>query len=201
MAERLTNYDPSRIPETFEDRSFSTLRANVAALTLVAPVAATATAAFGLIHGWPALIADIAAAPIYVPIAILLAGIVAHELLHLAAWQIVAKPPSGSVRLGFHWKSITPYAHCSAPMTARAYTVGAAMPGILLGVIPMIVGLVTGSGGWMCFGVLFTIAAGGDALILWLLRGVAGDRLVLDHPTRPGCLLLHEGSAADSVDE
>lgn len=197
MAKRLTNYDPSPDPEAFEDRSFSTLRANVAALTLVGPIAAAATAAFGLIHGWPALIADIAAAPIYVPIAILLAGIVAHELLHLAAWQIVAKPPRGSVRLGFHWKSITPYVHCSTPMTARAYSVGAATPGILLGVIPMIVGLVTGSGGWMCFGVLLTIAAGGDALILWLLQGVAGDRQVLDHPTRPGCLLLDEGATGD----
>jgi hypothetical protein len=41
----------------------------------------------------------------------------------------------------------------------------------------------------MAFGLLFTFAAGGDALVLWLLRGVAPHRLVEDHPTRAGCFV------------
>jgi hypothetical protein len=39
---------------------------------------------------------------------------------------------------------------------------------------------------------IFTLAAGGDALILWLLRGVPAGRLVRDHPSKPGCLVLPE---------
>jgi hypothetical protein len=44
-----------------------------------------------------------------------------------------------------------------------------------------------GSGGWTVYGVIFLIAAAGDFIVLWVLRGVPGDVLVEDHPTRAGC--------------
>ena len=68
----------------------------------------------------------------------------------------------------------------------------AGVPGVVLGVAPALAGLVLGAGDVFWFGFIFTLAAGGDALILWLLRGVPGDRLVRDHPTKPGCLVLPE---------
>src|SRR5690606_1558426 len=127
---------------------------------------------------------------------VLVAGVLAHEALHALAWHGAARPPRGSVRLGVQWKTLTPYAHCTVPMTAKAYRIGAVTPGIVLGLAPALVGLAAGWGGWMLFGLLFTLAAGGDAVVVWLLRGVEAHRLVADHPSRAGCLVLDEEATA-----
>ena len=38
----------------------------------------------------------------------------------------------------------------------------------------------------LTFGLFFILAAGGDILILWLLRNVKSSSFVQDHPTRVG---------------
>ena len=174
---------------SYEDRSFSTWRANVFAVLLVAPAVIVALWAFGEIHGWQALYQSLVDMSLITVVVVLVLGVVAHELLHVAAWRFAARLPKGSVRLGFTWKTLTPFAHCSVPMEARAYVIGAAAPGVILGIGPLAAGLLTGSGGVTAFGVLFTLAAGGDVLTIWVLRHVPPRRLVLDHPTRPGCLV------------
>jgi hypothetical protein len=117
-------------------------------------------------------------------------GIVAHELIHGLAWATFAGKPWSAIHFGFHWKTLTPYAHCREPMDIRAYRLGAVMPGIVLGILPAVFGILTGNGWLHWFGLLFTGAAGGDFLVLWLLRGVEPGRLVEDHPTRAGCYVL-----------
>ena len=104
------------------------------------------------------------------------------------------------MRLGFQWKVLTPYAHCTVPMPARPYRIGAAVPGIALGIVPIAAATALGNGPLLAFGLFFLLAAGGDALILWLLRDVPGDRLVEDHPTRAGCYVLTPG-APDADEE
>jgi hypothetical protein len=48
-------------------------------------------------------------------------------------------------------------------------------------------------------GGLFILAAGGDFLILWSIRGVDKDALVEDHPTRAGCYVLQpSGGESDA---
>lgn len=42
----------------------------------------------------------------------------------------------------------------------------------------------------LTFGLFFILAAGGDILILWLLRNVKSSSFVQDHPTRVGCYIL-----------
>jgi hypothetical protein len=156
------------------------------------PVLGALVVPFGLAWGWPALV-DGAAWWISRPFVLfgaIAAGTLVHEALHALAWRASADLPPGSVRLGFNWKALTPYAHCSAPMPARAYRIGAATPGIALGLLPAALAWATGSGALLAFALLFTLAAGGDALILLLLRGVAPEARVVDHPTRAGCLVL-----------
>lgn len=177
------------------DRSVSLATANAVALAGALPVLAALVAPFVAIWVWAAL-ADGAVwwsdRPLLL-VGALVAGVLAHEALHALAWRASATLPPGSVRLGFNWKALTPYAHCSAPMPARAYRIGAAAPGVALGLLPVIAAWVTGSGALLVFGLVFTLAAGGDALILWLLRGVPPTVLVEDHPTRAGCLVRDEG--------
>lgn len=145
-----------------------------------------------MLHGFDSLISPLVSVSLWRVGFVMLAGIVAHELLHVATWRVFGGLPRDVLSLGFSWRTLTPYAHCSVPMRATPYIVGAAVPGVVLGLVPSLIGLLTASGGWLCFGLLFTLAAGGDALIVWSLRDVGGDTLVADHPTRPGCIVLRQ---------
>lgn len=64
------------------------------------------------------------------------------------------------------------------------------MPGLVLGIFPSLIGIITGYGWIMLFGLLFLLAAGGDILIIWLIRNVEAGKLVKDHPTRAGCCII-----------
>lgn len=117
----------------------------------------------------------------------LLAGIVVHEALHAISWRLAGRLPARSVAFGVNWKVLMPYAHPRLPMPARAYALGAAVPGVVLGLVPAAAGLATGDGAWSGWGAIFTAAAAGDLLVLHSLRGLPGAARVLDHPTRVGC--------------
>ena len=120
----------------------------------------------------------------------ILAGIIVHELIHGFAWMQFGNKKSGQIKFGINWKTLTPYAHCTEPMEVEAYRIGAAAPGIILGLIPYLIGLVAGNLIVAFFGLFFCFAASGDALILWTIRGVESGKQVEDHPTRAGCYIL-----------
>ena len=178
-------------PLQHEDRSVSMGKANVWALLALGPIVVLVTVVFVRMHGWGPIVQAGQSAPALLLLA-LVAGILLHEILHALAWKVAGGLPWSDVRLGFQWKTLTPYAHARVPMPARVYRIGAATPGVVLGLGPALASLATGDGFLLLFGLLFTIAAGGDALILWLLRGVPPARLVQDHPTRAGCLVLRD---------
>lgn len=176
------------------DRSVSLATANLYALVGALPVLAALAAPFAFAWGWGDVEEGFlwwADRPVGF-LGALVVGVLVHEGLHAVAWRSSARLPAGSVRLGMNWRALTPYAHCGVPMPARAYRIGAAAPGVVLGLVPVAVAWATGNGAWLAFGLLFTLAAGGDALILWLLRGVPPEALVADHPTRAGCVVLGE---------
>ena len=64
------------------------------------------------------------------------------------------------------------------------------MPGFVLGILPYLLSLVLNNGFLLLFGILHTIAASGDWLILWSLRHEKGGTLVEDHPSRAGCYII-----------
>ncbi|KXK15545.1 MAG: hypothetical protein UZ14_CFX002000566 [Chloroflexi bacterium OLB14] len=119
-------------------------------------------------------------------------GIVTHEVIHAVTWMIAGKKPFSAIKFGFLWTSLTPYAHCKEPLKVNAYRIGTAMPAILLGLLPSLVAILNGNSWLIIFGVIFVIAAGGDMLILWLLRNVEKNKFVEDHPTQAGCYVLDE---------
>jgi len=122
--------------------------------------------------------------------AILVASAVIHELLHAIGWTVAGRKPWRTIRFGFHWFSLSPYAHLTVPMAAGPYRVGVVLPGVVLGLIPAIVALVTGNGVWLAYGLTMILAAGADLVVLVLLLRVPGDRLVQDHPRRVGVVVL-----------
>ena len=120
---------------------------------------------------------------------VLALGIAVHELIHGLSWQLLNAGKKSAVVYGFQWKTLTPYAHITEATTAKTYRLGTAAPGIILGALPLMLGLIINDGWLIWFGTLFTMAAGGDALILWKLRGTPSSALVEDHPTKPGCIV------------
>ena len=162
--------------------------ANGWALAMLGPPVLALLGAFLLLHGAGPLIGAAGRAPGLL-LGAFVAGVVVHEGLHAVAWKLAAGLPWAAIKLGFQWKTLTPYAHARVPMPARAYRIGALTPGVVLGLAPTLAALAAGDGALLLFGLLFTLAAGGDALILWLLRGVAPGRLVEDHPSRAGCFV------------
>ena len=117
-------------------------------------------------------------------------GVLLHEGIHGLTWAWLGGKPISAIQLGFQWKSLTPYAHMREPIPVRAYRWGAVMPALLLGFFPFVIGLLLGSTFWLLYGWLFILAAGGDFVILWLLRHDRGDLLVQDHPERVGCVVI-----------
>ena len=123
-------------------------------------------------------------------LAVFITGVVLHELLHAASWMVFGRQPRSAIQFGIDKKTLSPYAHCKQPLAANNYRLGTFMPGLLLGILPALAAVVTSSGWLLGFGLLFTLLAGGDFLILWLIRKVPGGRMVEDHPTRAGCYVI-----------
>ena len=178
------------------DLSISMARANVIGVGLFIPAAALLTLPYLALWGSNRFLAAwlVVGDNLLVALGVVVVGVVVHELIHGLSWQVFGKKPRSAIKYGFKLKTLTPYAHCTEPMAARAYRLGAAMPGLLLGVLPWLYGLVVANGPAFLFGLLFTIAALGDAMILWLLRRVEPDAQVIDHPSRAGCYVILNSS-------
>ena len=127
-----------------------------------------------------------------VPVIVL--GVVAHELLHGLGWKLAGGLPWSQIKFGVQWKQLMPYAHAKVPMRVGPYRLGAALPGLVLGVVPVLAALALGHTGLLWVGVFFVVAAVGDLMILWVLRRLPPTAQVLDHPTLPGCLVLNEAN-------
>lgn len=173
--------------ENKRDLSISMERANMIVLFTSIPVVIVQFVLFNIVHSgekmeirWNFVLF----------ILVLLLGVVVHELIHGVTWAIFGRKPFSAIQFGFQWKTLTPYAHLKEPVEVNAYRLGAFMPGFILGIFTYLLSLVLGSGDLFWFGLVHTAAAGGDWLILWLIRGVTAGMQVEDHPTNAGCYVL-----------
>lgn len=124
--------------------------------------------------------------------AVLITGIVIHELIHGLVWASYAKDGFKSIRFGVLWKMVTPYCHCKEPLKVREYIIGGIMPAIVLGLFPAVIAIVIGNVWLLFFGIIFTMAACGDFLVIHLLSKENWNDLVLDHPSEAGCYIFRK---------
>ncbi|MFB6278193.1 MAG: DUF3267 domain-containing protein [Salinibacter sp.] len=149
-------------------------------------LAAAGTAPYLLLWGSPPESGGPSAALL---MTVVFGGIVVHEALHGVGY-VWGGADRSEVEFGVDWSSLTPYAHCGAPLRCGPYRWAIALPGLALGVVPLLVGLAVGSWATVLLAALMLGAAGGDAMLLWMLRGVPGDAWVRDHPSKMGSLVL-----------
>ena len=173
--------------ENKRDLSISMARANIIVLFISIPVVILQFAIFLWLHGTEGLRPAWSSAILIIAV---LLGIVVHELIHGISWVIFGHKPFSAIKFGFQWKTFTPYAHLKEPVEVNAYRLGAFLPGFILGILLYLLSLVLGNGDLFWFSLVHTSAAGGDWLILWLIRHVRAGMQVEDHPTNAGCYVL-----------
>ncbi len=123
---------------------------------------------------------------------VLILGIIIHELIHGIFFAMYAKQGLKSIKFGVLWNMLTPYCHCKEPLKVKHYMVGGIMPAIILGIIPSLVAIIIGNLPLLLFGILFTVAAAGDFLIINLIRKENKSDLVQDHPSEAGCYIYRK---------
>ena len=112
--------------------------------------------------------------------------IVIHELIHGFFFGIYAKGGFKTVRFGVYWKAMTPYCSCNEPIKVQQYRIVALMPTVILGFIPLIVGFIIGEINTIAISALMVVGGFGDFLMIWMLRKLKKDTMVIDHPTKMG---------------
>ena len=122
-----------------------------------------------------------------------LALIVVHELIHGLSWAVFTEHHFKDIAFGFMKQYLTPYCTCCVPLAKGQYCFGALMPLILLGIIPMIIGILTGSMLLLVLGIIMSDSAAGDILIVWNVlryRSTAAKVIYMDHPTQAGGVIF-----------
>lgn len=132
--------------------------------------------------------------PLVFPVA-LAALIVLHELIHGLCWAVFAEHHGKDIEFGFMKQYLTPYCTCRVPLGKGQYVFGALMPLLVLGIVPMIAGILTGSLPVLLLGIVMADAAAGDILIVWKIlryRSDAGSIVYIDHPTQAGGVIFEK---------
>jgi len=112
---------------------------------------------------------------------------VLHEGLHVLGMVVGAGVPWRAIRGGVRWREGVAYVHAAVPMTVRAYRGVLLLPSLVQGVLPAAAGLYLGNGWFTLYAYIMLVSAVGDFAVIRLLDGLAGDRLVRDHPKAIGC--------------
>lgn len=124
----------------------------------------------------------------------LFAGLILHEAVHAIGWKYAGNVAWNALSFGIDRKTLSPYTHLNTPITARAYRIGAALPGFVTGVVPALYGGFTGDAVMAAVGAVLFSGAVGDAIVLWVIRDVPPHARVLDHPSNAGCYVLQDSS-------
>ena len=118
-----------------------------------------------------------------------------HEGLHGITWAMFSENHMKDIEFGFMAAYLTPYCTCTNPLKKGPYILGALMPLIVLGILPTVIAIFTGSFLWLNIGLIMIVSAGGDILIvLQILRykTTAKEICYYDHPTQAGGVIFEK---------
>jgi hypothetical protein len=100
-----------------------------------------------------------------VSISILSGFLILHETIHGIFWSKYT-----DVKVGVILKSLFRFFYCNKPIRIGHYINGLIIPSIILGIIPLIIGMFFGNMFVYGFGLLFIIAGSDDFYIIYQLR-------------------------------
>jgi len=171
--------------------TISLVKANVFAIVLLVPLFVFGFGAFILLDRPFHMDRSISGMLLFMGGLFLL--IVVHELIHGATWAVFAENHFKDIEFGFIKEYMTPYCTCKVPLKRNPYILGAMMPCILLGIVPMIAGIAIGTFPLLFLGIIMTDAAAGDIMIVWNIlryKSTANEVVYIDHPTQGGGVIF-----------
>ena len=115
-----------------------------------------------------------------------------HELIHALGFRFLGNIPWSKIKFGFVAKMLAPYAHPTVPINKTAYAWAGALPGLVLGVIPLIAGLIIHSMLLSFLGMIAMGMAGGDVFTLWKLRSAPKDSDILENQEQDGFTIIEK---------
>ncbi|MEO8217461.1 MAG: metalloprotease family protein [Acidobacteriota bacterium] len=118
--------------------------------------------------------------PIISLLAAYFAGLFVHELLHTLGYTLIGRAPIRSCPISFDGLLVA--ARCLAPIRIWRYRAATALPGLVLGLLPLLTGLLAGKAWMSVYGAIMTGGALGDMRVLWVLRSVPGNDTVIYRP-------------------
>lgn len=127
---------------------------------------------------------------IFVFMAIAFSSILLHELIHALVFAYFSENNWKSVKIGVLWKKLTPYAHCKAPLLAKHYKLAVIMPGIVLGIVPIVLAISIESVLLLYYGLFMIMSAAGDFMIFILLLKIPKSKKILDHESEMGFYII-----------
>ena len=167
------------------------VRANVVTLLLAIPLCAAAILLFLAVS--PGSLHSLSLTEMIIWLVSFFALTVVHEGIHGLTWSRFTPNGFRDIDFGFMKEYLTPYCTCATPLSKGAYIAGALMPLIVLGILPWIVSMITGSTLLLYISLVMILAAGGDIMIVLEIlkaRSDAKEQLIYDHPTQAGCVLF-----------
>lgn len=171
----------------------SIIKANIVAIVLLIPLFIIGGGAFIAYNKDPAM--ESGGIQFVVFIIMLFVLIVVHELIHGFTWSLFTEHGFKDIAFGFMKEYMTPYCSCKVPLKKSHYILGAVMPFLLLGMIPMIIGVLFNQWLVLLMGIIMADSAAGDLMIIVkLLRYTtdAKDVVYMDHPTQAGGVVFEK---------
>jgi hypothetical protein len=127
--------------------------------------------------------------PMWIKVVSIVLAIFVHVLIHGVIFALYARNGFRSVTFGFNTKIGAFYCHCKEPLRVKHDRRAGIAPLVILGLIPLIFGFITGVAWFKTFGLLLTIGGFGDLLVYFKLLKLNSNRLILDHPDKLGFIL------------
>ena len=99
-----------------------------------------------------------------------------HELIHYAS--ILRKVSREDLEIHFSWKTVTPFVYYKKPLKANTYRIFVASPIIVLGLLPIIIGLAIGNELLTIYGAIGISIGTGDIIELVKTIRVSKNQLI-----------------------
>ena len=173
------------------DLTVSIIEANKFGLLLLIPLILIGGGLFYLRNGRGHAGGTLASSLVFAAVFVTL--IVVHEYIHGISWSLFCPHGFKDIEFGVMKQYLTPYCTCLVPLSKGSYIFGALMPLVILGIIPMIAGIMTGNRSVLLMGIIMADAAAGDIMIvrdILRYKSTAEEVVYIDHPTQAGGVIF-----------
>lgn len=186
---------------TYKNSTIGVVYANVMSFVSAGPLMILFCALYVMYNG------DNGNGPIYLPelpmqemlkfLCGLLICLVLHELVHGFVWGLFAKNHYKDISFGVIWSMLTPYCCCKAALKKWQYMLGSIMPLVVVGILPTVYAIMTGSSFLFWLGIFMVLGAGGDIIIclkMLFYRSNEKEMIFMDHPYECGFVVFERNS-------